>query len=64
MDDSSTRGELDRCRPVVRSKAITVGEPAHVAGIADELRGDDRTDSIDLGQRGPRRLDGEADPAV
>ena len=64
VDDSSTRGELDRCRPVVRGEGIAVGEPANIAGIADELRGDDRTDSVDLSERGARRFDGDADPAV
>ena len=64
MDDSVARGELDRCRPVVGGEGVAVRETAHVAGIADQFRGDNRTDPVDLGERGPRGLDGEADPAV
>jgi len=53
VDHAAARCEFDRCRPVVGGEGVAVGEPAYVAGVADELRGDDRTDSIDLSVRCP-----------
>ena len=64
VNDPAARGELDRCRPVVGGEGIAVSEPANIAGIADELRGDDRTDSVDLSERGARCLHGDSDPPV
>ena len=64
VNDSAARSELDRCRPVVGGEGVAVSEPANIAGIADELRGDDRTDSVALSERGARCLHGDSDPPV
>jgi hypothetical protein len=41
-----------------------VGEATDVAGLTDDLRGDDGPHPIELGQRRARCLDADADPAV
>ena len=48
--DAAARGPFDRGRAVVRGKGIAVGEASDVAGVADELCGDDRAHPIDVGQ--------------
>ena len=64
MHDTATRGPFDRGGAVVGGEQIPVGEPSNVAGVTDQMRGEDRADAIDLGQRRARCFDGDTDPAV
>jgi len=41
MHDTAARGQFDRSGAVVGSEGISVGEATDVAGITDELCGDD-----------------------
>ena len=45
-------GGVDGCGAVEAGEMVLVGEPGDVAGVADDLRGDDRGHAGDVGQRG------------
>jgi hypothetical protein len=64
VHSSTARGVLDGCGAVVGSELITVGEPADVAGVADQGTRDGRADTEQVSQRRVRCVDGVADPLV
>jgi hypothetical protein len=45
-------GHVDRCGARVAGEVVPAAEPADVAGLGDDLRGVDGSDSVDLQQRG------------
>ena len=61
VHDPPTRGPLDWGRAVVRGIGIPAGEASDVSGIPDQHGGVNRADPVDVGNRGPRGLDGHAD---
>ena len=53
-----TGGGFDRGGAVVGREAVTSRKPARVADLAEDDRGDDRADTVDIEQRSVRRCDG------
>ena len=64
MHDSGTRRSLHRGRAVVSRVVVAVGEAIDVAGEADQVAGDDRPDTEQLGEAGPRSGDSSPDAPV
>ena len=54
-------GRFDRCGAVVAGELGAGAEPADVVDVAEHDRGDDRTDTVQLGERRARGGDGVAD---
>ena len=53
-----TAGRLDRCCPVVARELCSSAEPRDVVDMAEHRRSDDRTDTMEFGQRCPGRNHG------
>ena len=49
--------DLDRCGAAIGGVVVAAGEPVDSAGMSDDHRGDDRSDTEDVGERRSRRRD-------
>jgi hypothetical protein len=64
VDHPATRGELDGRGAVVGREGVPTGEAPDVASEPDHLRGDDGSDTEELGERSARRSHCLVDPPV
>jgi hypothetical protein len=62
-DPTVAGGHFDRCGAVIGGEVIPTWEPADVADQAEHGGGDDRSNTVEVGQPGLRRRDHPGQPA-
>ena len=58
VDGPTTRRQFDWRHAGIGGELVTTLEPADVTGVADELTGQNRTHAVEVGEGGPRCLNG------